>query len=46
MLENGLYLRVDGLTRIVQDRTVLQFINDFYLKNSHLSKEEKRFMLQ
>lgn len=46
MLESGLYLRVDSITRIVQDKTVLEYINGVYLKNSHLNKEEKRSMVQ
>ena len=38
MLESGLYLKVNSITRIVQDKTVLEFINSIYKKNSHLSK--------
>lgn len=46
LLENGLYLRVDGLTRIVQDRSVLDLINKVYITNSHLNKEEKRSLVK
>lgn len=42
MLESGLYLRVDSITRIVQDKTVLEHINSVYKKHGHLSKDEKR----
>lgn len=46
MLESGLYLRVDSITRIVQDKTVLEYINGIYMKHSHLNKDEKRNMVQ
>ena len=46
MLESGLYLRVDSITRIVQDKTVIELINSIYKCNSHLSKEEKRSKVQ
>lgn len=37
--ENGLYLQVESMTRIVQSRTVLEEINKLYAKNGHLSKD-------
>lgn len=38
LAENGLYLQVDSMVRIVQTKTVLEEINIIYAKNSHLSK--------
>ena len=39
VLENGLYLRVDTMTKIIQDKTALEHINSIYKMNSHLCKE-------
>ena len=44
--DGALYLQVESMTRIVQDRSVLDFINDIYGKNKHLSRDEKRSILK
>ena len=43
---DSLYLRVDSMTRIIQNRKVLDFINELYALNSTKSKEEKRIILK
>ena len=42
MTEGGLFLRVDSMVKIIQNKTVLDHINEIYSKNSKLSKHEKR----
>lgn len=37
--ENGLYLRVDSMVRIVQNKTVLDEINTIYKRCSQMSKD-------
>lgn len=44
--ESGLFLQVDSMARIVQNRSVLDLINEIYSKNKHLSKEEKRGLVK
>ena len=45
-LEKGIYLRVDSAKKIVQDQTVLDFINSVYSKNKNKERDEKRVILK
>jgi hypothetical protein len=42
LLQNGVYLRVDSSTRVVQNETAVTAINKIYKNCSNLAKEEKR----
>lgn len=42
LLENGVYLRVDSSTRVVQNETAVAAINKIYKNCNNLGKDEKR----
>ncbi len=45
-LENGIYLRVDSATRIVQNKTALAEIDSIMQTNQSKSKDEKRQLIK
>lgn len=45
-LQKGIFLRVDSAKKIVRNQTVLQFIDEFYKKQSDKDKAEKRNLLK
>ena len=42
VLENGVYLRIDSSTRVVQNETAVTAINRIYKNCANLGKDEKR----
>ena len=43
---SNLFLRVDSLTKIIQNRKVLDVINELYFIHSNKDREEKRQLLK
>lgn len=46
LLENGLYLKVDPIMKIIRSETVLDVINGLYKTNANASKTEKRLIVE
>ena len=42
LLERGIFLRVDSAKKIVQNKTVLEYINELYMKNDTRDRDDKR----
>jgi len=42
LLENGLYLKIDSSTRVVQNTACINRVNDLYNMHKNLEKDEKR----
>lgn len=42
LLEKGIFLRVDSAKKIVQNRTVLDYINELYKMNETRDRDDKR----
>lgn len=46
LLDKGIFLRVDSAKKIVQNRTVLDFINELYKKNETKDRDDKRNLVK